>query len=170
MYRRQVREYAWWIMGKKCIRYIGIAVLIPTLIQWSAIAQTVRCIQPAETVLSERELQLIVYAVAAECPNASYAVQVGLANVILHRLEDGRYGDDIAAVIYTAGFLQCTKSGRIAGYLPEEICQQAEHAVRTAIAGGDPTQGALYFASPENRQTPPTHITYKENGYIFGKR
>lgn len=170
MCQNQKREYAWPKRKRRCIKSIFALILILTMTQWPAIAQTARCTEPAEPVLSERERQLIIHAVAAECPHASYGVQVGLASVILHRLESGRYGKDAACVVYAAGFLQCTVSGCIAGFLPEDIRKQAECAVNTALQGGDPTNGALYFASPENHQTPPTHITYREGGYIFGKR
>lgn len=134
------------------------------------LALPTRCIAAEETLLSERERELIVRAVAAECPDASFGVQVGLAGVILRRLDSGRYGDDAACVVYAAGFLRCTKSGRIAGYIPEEILARGEYAVESAIRGGDPTNGALYFAAPDNHMTPPTEITYREGGYIFGKR
>ncbi|MBQ7921353.1 MAG: cell wall hydrolase [Clostridia bacterium] len=145
-----------------------VLALLPVLLFQSALP--VRCTAADPSFLSEREREIIVRAVAAECPDASYGVQVGLAGVILRRLESGRYGNDAACVVYAAGFLHCTESGRIAGSLPEDALVQAEHAVETALRGGDPTDGALYFATPENHMTPPTRITYREGGYIFGKR
>ena len=120
--------------------------------------------------LCEREQTLLTRAVAAECPTASLGVQTSLAQTILHRLESGKFGENLTCVIYTADFLNCIKTGRITLDLPQEILQQAACAVNIALSGGDPADGALYFASPENTMSPPAYITYREDGYIFGKR
>jgi len=121
-------------------------------------------------VLCEREQTLLTRAVAAECPAASLGVQTSLAQTILHRLASGKFGENLTCVIYTADFLNCIKTGRITLDLPQEILQQAACAVNIALSGGDPADGALYFASPENTMSPPAYVTYREDGYIFGKR
>jgi len=167
--KRKSRYYsvrAWTKQFRRGIAIFCAVVLFPVF----SMAQPARGIAAESEHHSERERGLIVRAVAAECGEASFGVQVGLAWLILRRLESGRYGEDAASVIYTADFLRCTRSGRIAGTIPPDRLDRASAAIEAALRGGDPTTGALYFAEPGNYMMPPVQITYRAGEYIFGKR
>ncbi len=115
---------------------------------------------------SEETLRLTAKAVAAECPDASFGVQIALAAVIFNRMEDPRFGDTAAQVIWGTDFLTCTTTGRIALPVEEEDFAKALSAVRYAAGGMDPTDGAVWYAGGETgRQN--SRVCYGDGGYLF---
>lgn len=118
-------------------------------------------IEPAYT---PETIEEIAHAVAAECPHASFGVQIALAAVILHRMDDLHFGNTAAQVIWANDFLTCTRTGRIALPTDETILAQTRAAVRYAIEGMDPTGGALWYGKAVKT------VWYADDGYVFGGR
>ncbi len=120
----------------------------------------------APALVSETAKEQIAHAVAAECPEASFGVQIALAAVILHRMEQN--GLTAAQVIWSADFLACTDTGRIARPPEEKILAQAKAAVGYAIDGLDPTGGALGYGGGDTGRTLRS-VWYADGGYVFGE-
>lgn len=118
------------------------------------------------TATSPQTVEEIARAIAAECPNASFGVQIALAAVILHRMEV--YGLTAAQVIWSADFLACTDTGRIALPVEEKILAQAKAAVSYAMDGLDPTGGALGYGGGDTGRTL-CSVWYADEGYVFGE-
>ncbi len=81
-------------------------------------------------------------AVAEECSHhdVPYAARVGIAAVILNRIEDPAYPDTAAAVLSTWESPLFATIPTIP--TPDPL---TEDALQTALTGADPTGGALHF-------------------------
>ncbi|MBQ4605260.1 MAG: cell wall hydrolase [Clostridia bacterium] len=115
---------------------------------------------------SEQTLQLTARAVAAECPDASFGVQIALAAVIFNRMETPGFGDTAAQVIWASDFLTCTATGRIVLPAEEKTFAQALAAVRYAAEGMDPTGGAVWYGGGDTGRTSGS-VWYGDGGYLF---
>lgn len=109
-------------------------------------------------------IYLVTKAVAAECPEASYGVQIALAAVIFNRMEDPRFGDTAAQVVWSDGFLNCVRTGRIMIPPDPAVWDQVYSAVTHAAEGMDPTGGAVWYGSTPFRGGVPC---YADKGYVF---
>ena len=115
---------------------------------------------------SQQTIHQAARAVAAECPDASFGVQIALAAVIFNRMEDPRFGDTAAQVIWSDDFLVCTRTGRIALDPDPEMYSKALSAVSRAAEGMDPTDGALWYGGGETGRRAPT-VRFGDEGYLF---
>lgn len=115
---------------------------------------------------SSHTVEEIAHAIASECPNASFGVQIALAAVILNRMEV--YGLTAAQVIWSADFLACTDTGRIALEPDEKILAQTRAAVGYAIDGLDPTGGALGYGGGDTGRSLRS-VWYADGAYVFGE-
>lgn len=70
-----------------------------------------------------------------------YAALVGIAAVVLNRVEDDRYPDSAAAVLSTWE----GEPFSMAQDLPADLSSLVQDACRAAADGADPTGGALHF-------------------------
>lgn len=128
---------------------------------------TLLCTTPTyATTYSRETTDRIAHAIASECPNASFGVQIALAAVILHRMEV--YGRTAAQVIWSADFLACTDTGRIALEPNAKVLAQARAAVGYAMDGLDPTGGALGYGGGDTGRTLRS-VWYADGGYLFGE-
>jgi len=97
---------------------------------------------------SQRDIELLARLVHAEARGESYEGQVAVAATVLNRVKDPRYPDTIPAVIYqvVGGRYQFSpvQDGQI--NLPAD--ETARRAVYDALAGYDPTGGAMTFYNP----------------------
>lgn len=140
-------------MGKT-MHKTGLALLLSLVLAYPVPAHT------PET------LELAARAVAAECPDASYAVQIALAAVIFNRLEEPRFGNTAAQVIWAADFLTCTRTGRIALTPEDDVYEKAYSAVWRASEGMDPTGGAVWYGGGETGRRAET-VWFGDGGYLF---
>lgn len=88
-----------------------------------------------------REIRTEILAAAAEgaAPDTPYIVRLCLCAVLLNRMKDSRYPDDLAAVIADAGIVIVPA---------EEVSPRSLRAARDAMDGFDPTRGALRVLPP----------------------
>ena len=115
---------------------------------------------------SEQTLRLTAQAVASECPEASFGVQIALAAVIFNRMETPGFGDTAAQVIWASDFLTCTATGRITLPAEDAVYEQALAAVRYAAEGMDPTGGAVWYGGGDTGRTS-GRVWYGDGGYLF---
>ncbi len=103
--------------------------------------------RPAATVsrdYSRSDVDLLARAVYAEARGETYEGQVAIAAVILNRVKNPNFPNSIAGVIYEPWAFSCVNDGQI--NLPPS--QSAYKAAQAALAGWDPTGGALYYWNP----------------------
>lgn len=104
-------------------------------------------IEPPETIFdcfTEDEVRLICRVVETETYQCDFDSKVNVANVVINRLESGRFGDTVEEVI--------TIEGQFV-YWREIITEDTILAVMYAYEMEDTTYGALYFHSNEKTDT-----------------
>lgn len=94
---------------------------------------------------SKADIDLMANAVYGEARGEPYIGQVAVSAVILNRVADPRFPNNIADVIFQPGAFTAVSDGQI-WLTPNET---AKRAVLDAINGWDPTHGALYYFNPE---------------------
>lgn len=96
------------------------------------------------------EQALLARLVSGEAGGESYEAQVAVAAVALNRLRGEGYPKTLAGVIFQPGAFAAV--GRGTFYRP--ICATCWQAAADALAGFDPTGGALYCFNPAAVQHP----------------
>jgi len=94
--------------------------------------------------LSQSDIDLMARAVYGEARGEPYEGQVAVAAVILNRLESPLFPNTIPGVIYQTGAFTAVSDGQI-NLTPNET---AYRAVRDALNGWDPSEGAIYYFNP----------------------
>lgn len=90
------------------------------------------------------DLNLLARVIYAESRGEPFKGQVAVGAVLLNRLEDSRFPKNLSQIIFKQGEFCTVRDGQI-WKTPN---QQAVQAARLAVAGWDPTGGALYFYNP----------------------
>ena len=91
--------------------------------------------------LMPAEREYLIRGVAASYPDVGFGGRVGLCAVVLNRMEDDGFPDTAAGVIAYFGdgcFMKLDEPD-------EKLRRLTEDALEMALAGADPTDGALYF-------------------------
>lgn len=114
--------------------YAGTDLVIPDPEDAYAAAGAAAGITPAD-------LDLLARLVTAEAEGEPYAGQVAVAAVVMNRVRHPDFPDSIAEVIYEPWQFEPVLNGWIA----HPATATAIRAVRDALAGWDPSGGALYF-------------------------
>lgn len=91
--------------------------------------------------ITNDELYLLSKLVSSEARGESYEGQVAVAAVVINRVLDPRFPDDIKEVIYQRNAFSVVNNGEIY----KEPTDSAYKAAREALYGSDPTRGAIYF-------------------------
>ncbi len=87
---------------------------------------------------------LLAKVIYAEARGESYTGQVAIAAVVLNRVEDSRFPNTIAGVIYQPWAFTAVNDGQI----NLEPNQKAYQAADDALNGWDPTYGSVYYYNP----------------------
>ena len=85
--------------------------------------------------LTEEEINLVASIVTLECGYEPYEGQLAVANVILNRLQSGRWGSTVADVIYAPGQFSTASSSSLQYYLENGAKASCVQAVQEAVAG-----------------------------------
>lgn len=96
------------------------------------------------TNFSGEDLYWLSRAVYGEARGESYQGQVAVAAVILNRLESNKFPNTVKGIIFERLAFTAVADGQI--YLQPDTT--AVRAAREAMAGSDPTGGALYYWNP----------------------
>ncbi len=90
------------------------------------------------------DLNLLARVIYAESRGEPFLGQVAVGAVLLNRLNDSRFPKSLSKIIFKKGEFCTVRDGQI-WKAPN---QEAFKAARLAVAGWDPTNGALYFYNP----------------------
>jgi N-acetylmuramoyl-L-alanine amidase len=119
------------IVGTATSKALGIPV--------KAVATTSR-----GTVSRSNELNTLAQAIHGEARGESYIGQVAVAAVILNRVDNPKFPNTIAGVIYQPGAFTAVADGQM--YLAPN--DSARKAASDALNGWDPSGGAIYYFNP----------------------
>ncbi len=97
---------------------------------------------PAAT---DANINLLARIISAEGRGESYVGQVAIGAVICNRIEHPSFPDTLAGVIYQNGAFTAITDGQF----NEPVSESAYSAARDALAGWDPTGGAIYYYNPD---------------------
>ena len=90
------------------------------------------------------EVALLARVISAEARGEPYSGQVAVGAVILNRVEHPSFPNTIAGVVYQPGAFTCMVDGQI----DQPVAESAIRAAREALAGSDPSGGAIYYFNP----------------------
>lgn len=90
------------------------------------------------------DLYLLARVIHAEGRGEPFEGQVAIGAVLLNRLRDSRFPKTLQQIIFKRGEFCTVRDGQI--WLPPN--DEAIRAAKLAVAGWDPTGGALYFYNP----------------------
>lgn len=93
---------------------------------------------------SEGDVYLLARLISAEARGESYIGQVAVGAVVLNRVEHPSFPNSLSGVIYQSGAFSCMYDGQF----DQPISDSAYRAAREALAGSDPTGGAIYYFNP----------------------
>lgn len=95
--------------------------------------------------ITNEELLLLSKLITGEARGESYEGQLAVAAVVVNRVKDSRFPDNIKDVIYQKNAFSVVKDGSI-NIKPTE---SAYKAAQEALYGEDPTNHAIYFWNPD---------------------
>ncbi|MDF2530953.1 MAG: spore cortex-lytic enzyme [Clostridia bacterium] len=96
------------------------------------------------TVSRSNEVYTLAQAINGEARGEPYIGQVAVAAVILNRVDDPKFPNSIAGVIYQPGAFTAVADGQM--FLTPN--DSAYKAARDALNGWDPSGGAMYYYNP----------------------
>jgi len=87
---------------------------------------------------------LLAQLIHGEARGEPYIGQVAVGAVVMNRVESPRYPNTLAGVIFEPGAFDAVIDGQM--FIPPD--QESVRAAKAAIAGWDPTYGALFYYNP----------------------
>ncbi len=93
---------------------------------------------------TDEEMKLLARAVYSEARGEQFNGQVAVAAVILNRIGDPRFPNDVADVIFEPQAFTAVADGQF--WLEPDATSY--HAVEEALKGEDPSQGAVFYYNP----------------------
>lgn len=91
-----------------------------------------------------KDLNLLAHLIHGEARGEPYIGQVAVAAVVLNRINDSRFPNTIAGVVYQPGAFDAVSDGQI----NLEPTAESYKAARDALNGWDPTYGCIYYYNP----------------------
>ena len=90
------------------------------------------------------QVDLLARLISAEARGEPYIGQVAVGAVVLNRIDHPSFPNSLSGVIYQRGAFSCLDDGQF----DQPIAESAYRAAREALAGSDPTGGAIYYFNP----------------------
>ena len=90
------------------------------------------------------DVALLARLISAEARGEPYIGQVAVGAVVLNRIDHPSFPNSLSGVIYQSGAFSCLYDGQF----DQPIADSAYRAAREALAGSDPTGGAIYYFNP----------------------
>lgn len=100
--------------------------------------------KPMQISRGNDDLYLLARLISGEARGESYQGQVAVGAVIMNRIASGQFPTTVKGNIFKRGEFESVSNGQIWG----TVTHSALKAARAALAGEDPTYGALYFYNP----------------------
>lgn len=91
------------------------------------------------------DVYLLARLISAEARGEPYSGQVAVGAVVLNRVDHPSFPNTLSGVIYQKGAFTCIDDGQF----NEPIADSAYRAAREALAGSDPSGGAIYYFNPD---------------------
>lgn len=101
-------------------------------------------IYEAPGAASSGDVYLLARLISAEARGEPYIGQVAVGAVVLNRVDHPSFPNSMSGVIYQRGAFSCLDDGQF----DQPIADSAYRAAREALAGADPTGGAIYYFNP----------------------
>ena len=121
-----------------------------------------------ETGTERLDLDLLARIISAESKGEPYEGQIAVGAVILNRIRHPSFPNTLAGVIYQGGAFESVSNGEF-NKAAQESCIRA---AREALAGNDPTGGAIYFYNPDkttNKWMRSRPVVLTIGGHVFCK-
>ncbi len=99
----------------------------------------------SSTSASASDTDLLAALIYCEAGNQSYEGMVAVGAVVMNRVYSSSFPNTISEVIYQSGQFTPASSGALASALASGVGSTYYSAAADALAGSDPTGGALYF-------------------------
>lgn len=128
----RIRAANGWISSVR----IGQRIIIPT---GKATAATA-----TRRTSSSTNAYLLAQLIHAEAESEPYAGKVAVGAVVLNRLENPRFPQTLAGVLYQPHAFESVTNGRVYNYPNTD----SRRAAQAAINGWDPSGGAIFFFNP----------------------
>jgi N-acetylmuramoyl-L-alanine amidase len=93
---------------------------------------------------TEANIHLLARIISAESRGEPYIGQVAVGAVIMNRIQHPSFPDTLSGVIYQSGEFTAVWDGQFR----QPVAETAYAAARDALAGWDPTGGAIYYYNP----------------------
>ena len=129
--------------------------------------------QTAEKLSISEEIELLARIISAEARGEPFLGQIAVGAVVLNRVNHPDFPNTIKDVIYEKGQFTPLRDGSFYRIKPNE---EAYRAAREALAGNDPTKGALYFYNPHTASSRGLHwfrehttIVYTIENHVFAR-
>ncbi len=104
----------------------------------------------AGAIVRDSDVHLLARLIQAEAANEPYHGKVAVGAVVLNRVRHASFPNTISGVIFQPRAFQPVANGRI--WRPAQ--PDSYRAARDALAGWDPSHGALYFWNPAKATSP----------------
>ena len=95
--------------------------------------------------VSSNDEELLARIISAEARGEPYSGQVAVGAVVLNRVDHPSFPRTVSGVIFQSGAFTAVDDGQFD--LP--VADSARRAAKEALAGSDPTGGAIYYYNPE---------------------
>ena len=99
---------------------------------------------PSSGSAASGDVYLLARLISAEARGEPYIGQVAVGAVVLNRIDHPSFPNSLSGVIYQRGAFSCLDDGQF----DQPIAESAYRAAREALAGSDPTGGAIYYFNP----------------------
>ncbi|GAB6158394.1 cell wall hydrolase [Desulfotomaculum varum] len=151
--------------------YPGQQLILPVTASRSAATMAVEVSRSAKRpviLYTDEDLDLLARLVQAEAGGEPLEAQIGVAAVVINRVQSDLFPDTIQEVIYAPNQFAPVRNG----WINRPAGQSAIQAATAALYGNDPTGGALYFfdnsTSNSFLRSLPVSATYGQ--MIYAKR
>ena len=134
----------------------------------SAASDTAKTQEQARNQIQQRnaDIYLLARVIHAEARGEPFVGKVAVGAVLLNRLESSRFPNTLAGIIFKPGEFCTVRDGQIWMTPNADAIRAAEYA----MAGWDPSGGALYFYNPAkttSRWIWSRTVTYRVGEHVF---
>jgi N-acetylmuramoyl-L-alanine amidase len=131
-------------------RYTWLLLVVAILFAATQLPRPGRQPARAQEGLASDDETLLAQLVCGEARGEPYEGKVAVAAVILNRVNDDRFPNSVAGVVYETHAFEAVENGEIYRGVEEECAQ----AARVALNGYDPVDGAVFFFAPAKTDHP----------------
>lgn len=118
--------------------------------------------------LNRDEVKLLAMVIQGEAADEPFEGKVAVGSVILNRMESDQFPNTLSGVVYQEAAFEAVANNMYTRPLSNESINAAQEA----IAGKDPTDGALYFWNPATAKSKwvwTRPVTGKIGRHVFAK-